>query len=500
MSESNHRAGPYPHGRERICRDRRRVLARLALLAVLAVVGPARPSAAQSPPDLAGTWEGAVTVGGGQQVRILFHFRTELGAWSVTWDSPDQGATGLPAGPVTVDGSSVSIDLSVIQGGFDAELAPDGESMSGTFRQGPASIPLRVERTERTVTPLERPQHPSPPFPYRAEEVGFVNVAGGGHRLAGTLTLPEGAGPFTAAILISGSGPQDRDETLQGHKPFLVIADHLTRAGVAVLRYDDRGIGASEGNFAAATSADFATDVQAAMDFLASRPEIDARRVGLIGHSEGGLIAPMVAVERDDVAFLVLLAAPGLPGDEILLMQGALIAEAGGADEAAIRDSQSIQREIFAILKGAPDPAAVRDQVRAVLTRAAGRLTPRQRQSSGLTGAGIESQVAQVTSPWFHFFLRYDPRTPLRRVTAPVLALGGQRDLQVPPRENLREIATALRQAGNTDVTTTELRRLNHLFQTSVSGAPSEYGGITETFAPEALERISEWIRARFQG
>ncbi len=469
----------------------------VTLAAVLWAVLVPHPAQAQASPDLSGTWEGAVTTAAGQDVRLVFHFRWADDAWSVTWDSPDQGAIGLPGGPVTIDGSSVSIALSVIQGGYDAQVSADGESMVGTFKQGPASIPLSVARTARTVAPLERPQEPLPPFPYLAEDVAFLNPVGG-HRLAGTLTVPEGRGPFPAAILISGSGPQDRNETIQGHKPFLVLAHHLTLAGIAVLRFDDRGVGASGGDFAAATSADFATDVAAGIDYLATRPEIDESRIGLVGHSEGGLIAPLVATQRDDVAYLVLLAAPGLPGDEILLMQGALIARAGGADEVAIRDSQSVQREIFAALEGASDPSAARDRVLAILTEAARRLTPAQRQSSGLTESGIESQAAQVTSPWFRYFLRHDPRGPLARVQAPVLALAGERDLQVPPRENLREIRAALRRAGNEDVTTLELRRLNHLFQTSVTGAPSEYGAITETFAPEALELISTWILERF--
>ena len=455
---------------------------------------------AQDRPDLTGTWEGQVTTSLGQDIRIVFHIEAADAGWSATWDSPDQGAVGLPAGDVSVSGSGVSIDLPVIQGGYDGDLQTNGDEIRGTFRQGPAEIPLVLTRTAREAATLERPQEPRPPYPYRSTDVEFVNADGGGHTMAGTLTLPEGTGPFPAAVLISGSGPQDRDETLQGHKPFLVLADHLTRSGIAVLRYDDRGVGGSGGAFATATSEDFATDAAAAVRFLRERSDIDPAGIGLIGHSEGGLIAPIVATERDGVAFLVLLAGPGVPGDRVLLSQGALIARAGGASEADIRHSQDLQRRLFAAIRAGGSDDALQQEVQRLLEEGAATLTPRQRESAGLTEAGIRQQAAQITTPWFRFFLRHDPAMPLARVTQPVLAINGEKDLQVPSRENLRAIRAALESGGNGDITTRELRGLNHLFQTAVTGAPSEYGAITETFSPDALSVVSSWILERFGG
>ena len=455
--------------------------------------GPASGQAA----DLGGTWEGQVEIPTGQSIRIAFHIEPSDDGWSVTWDSPDQGATGLPGGPVTLEGREVSIELSVIQGGFSGTLADDGTSIEGTLRQGPAELPLTLERSSNEVESFERPQEPEAPFPYRVEDVTYANATAG-HELAGTLTIPEGAGPHPAAILISGSGPQDRDESLMGHRPFLVLADHLTRAGVAVLRFDDRGVGESGGDFQSATSADFATDVVAGVEYLLTRAEIDGEAIGLVGHSEGGLIAPMVASERDDVAYLVLLAGPGVPGDEILLEQGALIARASRADPEDIRQSQDVQRRIFRVIAETEDVDQMRSGVRAVLEEVAAGLSARERESAGLTEQGIPAQVAQVTSPWFRFFLGHDPAPVLSRVRVPVLALNGGKDLQVAPRQNLPAIERALRSGGNDDVTLQGFPDLNHLFQTAITGAPSEYAAISETFAPEALNVVSSWIVERF--
>ena len=472
-------------------------MVRLALWGALGVL-PGGPLLGQTI-DFVGTWEGRVQIQAGQSVRILFHIEHSDDIWSVTWDSPDQGAVGLPGGPVTVDGREVSIEIAVIQGGFSGTLADDSESIVGTLRQGPAEIPLTLRRESTEVESRERPQEPQQPYPYLSEDVTYPNVSAG-HQLAGTLTIPEGRGPFPAAILISGSGPQDRDESLMGHRPFLVLSDHLTRAGVAVLRFDDRGVGASGGDFQAATSADFGSDVGAAVDYLLTRPEINASRIGLVGHSEGGLIAPMVAAERDDVAYLVLLAGPGVPGDEILLEQGALVARASRADPADIRNSQDIQRRIFRVIKDTNDLTEMRSGVQVVLERAAANLSARDRETAGLTEGGIRSQVAQVTSPWFRFFLSHDPAPVLSRVQVPVLALNGGKDLQVAARQNLPAIERALQAGGNHDVTLQAFPGLNHLFQTAITGAPSEYAAISETFAPEALDVVSSWILERFGG
>ncbi|NJD20351.1 MAG: alpha/beta hydrolase, partial [Gemmatimonadetes bacterium] len=342
-----------------------------------------------------------------------------------------------------------------------------------------------------------RPQHPKPPFPYRAEEVA-IPPGTPGVTLAGPLPLPQGTGPFPAVVLVSGSGPQDRDESLMGHKPFLVLADHLTRKGIAVLRYDDRGVGKSTGSFSTATSEDFAADALAAVAFLKARGDVGA--VGIAGHSEGGLIGPLAASRSADVAFLVMLAGPGLPGEEILYLQGDLIARAGGASEAQTAANRRIQEAMFGVVRTQPDSTAAVTEMQHALQETLASLPAdiRRAMEAELTPAALDAQIRQVNSRWFRFFLTYDPRPTLAKVRVPVLALNGALDLQVPAEANLREVEAALKRGGNADVTARLLPGLNHLFQTARTGSPSEYADITETMSPAALEAVSSWILQRF--
>jgi hypothetical protein len=344
---------------------------------------------------------------------------------------------------------------------------------------------------------MRRPQHPQPPFPYRSEEVTVESVPG--VRLAGTLTLPQGQGPYPAVVLVSGSGPQDRDETLLGHKPFLVLSDHLTRNGIAVLRLDDRGTGRSTGSFAASTSEDFARDAAAALRWLRARPEVRDDAVGIVGHSEGGMIGPMVAARYpDDVNFLVLLAGPGMPSADLLMLQGALISRAGGEPEAEVQRTLTLQRALFGAIAQTADSTALHARLREISARFQASLPAEERALPAYSDATMEATLGTLVSPWYRWFIRYDPAPALRATRVPVLALNGSKDLQVPADENLGGIARALRAAGNRDVTTEALPGLNHLFQTATTGAPSEYAQIEETIAPVVLERVTAWIRERF--
>ncbi|MEO7084141.1 MAG: alpha/beta hydrolase, partial [Gemmatimonadaceae bacterium] len=281
------------------------------------------------------------------------------------------------------------------------------------------------------------------------------------------------------------------------HKPFLVIADYLARHGIASLRCDDRGIAKSTGSFIGSTSADFANDAQAAVEFLRGRPGIASNSVGIIGHSEGGMIAPMVAARSKDVAFIVLLAGPGLPGDSILLLQGALIAKAGGAPQAAIDQSMYVNRRMFDVIKTVHDSAAAADSLRALSARMVETVPPAQQKQAAGSLAGAEKQLLD---PWMRYFVTYDPRPALRNVHVPVLALDGSLDLQVPPEADLASIDAALKRAGNKDYKIVELPKLNHLFQTATTGAPAEYAAISETFSPVALDIIATWITQHTTG
>ena len=431
-----------------------------------------------------GTWSGQLEIQG-MELRVVFHVEQGDGGLTATMDSPDQGATEIPVSDVTVVGDSVTLAVDRIAGAYEGVLVEDSAKIKGTWTQGGQSFPLALTPADEADTaPPPRPQHPEPPYPYVADSVTFRNESAG-LTLDGTLTRPEGEGPHPAVVLVSGSGPQDRNSEVFNHKLFHVLADHLTRQGIAVLRYDERGVGASGGTFDGATSEDFATDVAAAVRFLRSRSEIDADAVGLLGMSEGGLVAPMVHTRFEPVDFLVLMAGPSVPGHEILVEQGARMASAQGASPSAVDTIRSMQQQIMSAVRTASDSAEVANQVRSMLN------------TRGLPDAHIQSQIEQMTSPWFRFFVRYDPAPTLRQVDVPVLALYGSKDLQVPPEQNAPPMRTALRESPSRDATVRVLDGLNHLFQPAETGLPTEYAQIETTMAPRALRVVSSWIRER---
>ena len=435
---------------------------------------PAKPS------DIDGAWMGTLDLGA-VKLRVVFHIVNTEDGLVATLDSPDQGQKGLPTTSVTRDGTSLKIEARAIGGVYEGKIAADLSSIDGTFTQMGASHRLLLKRVkDQAELELKRPQNPTRPYPYREEEVSYENK-GANVTLAATLTVPEGKGPFPAVLLITGSGPQDRDESLLGHKPFLVLSDYLTRHGIAVLRADDRGTGKSSGNFASATTADFATDAESGVAYLKTRSEVDPRKIGLIGHSEGGVVAPMVAARSKDVAFIVMMAGTGVPGDQVLQAQGEAIDVASGKDPAEAALNATKERQMLQLVETEKDPSVLESKLK-------------QRMSGTIPDAQIGMAIEKITSPWMRYFLTYDPATALRKVNCPVLAINGSLDKQVLPNQNLPAIRKALEQAGNKHAEIDELPGLNHLFQTAKTGAPSEYAEIEETISPVALEKISGWI------
>jgi pimeloyl-ACP methyl ester carboxylesterase len=377
-------------------------------------------------------------------------------------------------------------------------LASNAAEHSGHVRGGDEPlVAVAADTAQALPAARRRPQDPEPPFPYVTRDVDFGIAQAPGVRLAGTLTVPDGPGPFPAALLITGSGPQTRDEEIIGHRPFRVIADALARRGVATLRVDDRGVGRSTGSFAGATTDDFANDALAGFRFLASQPEIDRKHVGLIGHSEGALIAAMVASRHRDVAFAVLLAGPGVPGEQLMLDQSAALMRAGGASDSAIAGARAINRLLFDAVLRAHSTAEARAALDSTLKASYSRLDPVTRHQLEAKGGGLAAEFDALSTPWFRHFLASDPSGFLKDVHCPVLALGGSKDLQVPARENLAAIGAALARGGNAHAKTVELPGLNHLFQNCRSGLPMEYGQIDETFAPAALDTLETWFAAQ---
>jgi pimeloyl-ACP methyl ester carboxylesterase len=454
------------------------------------------PSSASAQNRIVGVWNGAIAVPGAELGVSVILEQKDNGSWTGTIDIPLQNAKAVPLTNIVIEGGSVSFSITGAGGNptFKGQLSEDTNTISGDFTQGAGRLDFKLTRSQAgQAAGLNRPQEPKPPLSYDAMDVFFEN-AKAGIKLAGTLTLPRSPGPVPAVVLITGSGPQDRDESIAGHRPFLVLADYLTRRGVAVLRVDDRGVGGSAGNTLNSTSEDFATDVLAAVDYLKKRREINAKRIGLIGHSEGGLVAPLAATKSSDVAFIVLMAGPGLRGDQILFLQAAALMKASGVSPDLIAQNREIQEELINIVKSEKDPAARDSKLRAVRDKAFSATPDNAKQ---VTAQQMAAQFQMVSTPWFLHFVGYDPRTALRQVNIPVLAMIGENDLQVPYRENLDEIEAALKAGGNSDYTIAHLPGLNHLFQTSKTGLPSEYAQIEETMSPNALEMIGNWIEKR---
>jgi len=441
---------------------------------VAALLAPAVAAAQVTP--IVGDWYGSLTIPNGPKLSLVFHVKPD---GSATVDSPNQMAKGMPA-TATLANGKVTLSLSTIPAGFEGTVSADGQTLQGQWLQGGGALPLTMSRTAPV---LNRPQTPKPPFPYRAEEVSYRNPASG-LTLAGTLTLPEGTGPFSAVVLITGSGAQDRDETAFDHKPFWVIADALTRKGVAVLRVDDRGTGGSQaGPPGSGGIPAFATDVAAGVAFLRARRDIDPARIGLLGHSEGGQVAPLVAAEDPRIAFLVLMAAPGVDGATLLVAQNRALFAAAGLPDDQVEVLARNRAERFAAVRDAQDTADARVRLTEVLNR------------QGLPADSPErAATLALAAPAWIYFLKTNPADALAKVKVPVLAIGGSKDLQVDAKTNLAAIRAAL--AGDQDVTIQALPGLNHLFQTAKTGLVIEYGQIEETIAPAALTTIVDWTVA----
>jgi len=439
---------------------------------------------------ITGSWLGKISVNT-IQLRVIFNISI-IGKDSLvaTLDSPDQGAKGIKLGPVTYTGETLKISAVDLIAYYNVKIKND-TLIEGTWKQGPATNPLNLVRLKTAFT-LNRPQEPKPPFPYSSEDVTFPNDKFN-INLAGTLTIPAGKGPFPAVIMITGSGPQNRNEEIMGHKPFMVIADYLSRNGIAVLRYDDRGVAKSQGSQLNATSADFATDAEAAYNFLKNNPKIKSRSIGLMGHSEGGLIAPIVASINPGIGFIVSLAGPGVTGQQIIIRQQQDIGKLSGVNENQIKKATETNKKLFAVLRKEKDNKKAEVKILAIYKE----ILEKEKTSKEDTEKAVNQLKATfgaATYTWFRYFMFTDAADYWKKVKCPVLALNGEKDLQVSATENLPAIEKALKSTGNMSVKIVKFPGLNHLFQHSKTGLPSEYGNIEETFSPEVLKVISDWI------
>jgi len=461
---------------------------------------PVDPGIPDPATDLLGYWNGGLFQGDMLVLRLGLEIApTACGQVHASMDSPDQGGEDAPATAVSFERNELIVEIGGIGGTFRGTANAARDSLSGTWSQMGQSFAMRLARGDGPVS-FTRPQDPQPPFPYEEVEVIYENPDDG-TRFAGTLTIPEGDGPYPAALMITGSGPQDRNESLMGHRPFLVIADYLTRRGIAVLRVDDRGVGGSTGNVMEATIADNIVDALAGVAFLRARDEIDPDRVGLIGHSEGGWVAPGVAAVSDDVAFIVMLAGPSVSGRELILEQSRVIMEASAPGNPANAAGLTINRIVLdAGLTGESVGAATEAVVRA-MDEAIAAAAPEEARTlravweSESVQANVRQNLPSMGTPWYRYLVTYDPIEVLASLDLPVLALYGERDLQVPPEQSVPLLEVVW--ADHPDATIHVFPGLNHLFQHAETGLPAEYASIEETFAPEVLEMLGGWIAER---
>ena len=431
--------------------------------------------------EVSGQWNGLLKVPG-MQLRVVFNITKTGNTYSATMDSPDQKVTGIPIEKTSFENSILKLEVPSAQISYEGTLNKDN-IIVGKFTQRGQSFELNLSKEAIQKQVYARPQEPQKPYPYYTEEVKFENKTDK-VVLAGTLSMPKKEGNFPAVILITGSGPQNRDEEVPvlRHKSFLVLSDYLTKKGIAVLRFDDRGVGESTGDFAKASTIDFSRDVQAGVDYLKTRKEINKDKIGLIGHSEGGIIAPIVAGNSKGIDFIVLLAGPGLRGDKLILLQKEVLERQGGASEDDIQKGQDIFKGAYDIIIA----SSVNDEN---LKKSVGSYF-----NSKLDEASAKSITASITNNWFYTALKMDPAIALAKVKCSVLALNGSKDLQVPAEVNLEIIKNTLAKSGNKKVTAKILPNLNHLFQECKTGSTEEYGTIEQTFSPIALEEISNWV------
>jgi pimeloyl-ACP methyl ester carboxylesterase len=435
-----------------------------------------------------GNWTGTINAG---VMKFTFVFKFWIDDDKIlkgTLDSPEQDLKDIPVNEIIIKEDSLKLDIRPIQRKYYAVMNKNDKVINGLYiRNGQINFPLLLNKVESEVI-LKRPQMPKKPYPYKEEEISFINE-NDGTRLAGTLTVPDGKAPFPAVILMSGSGAQDRDESEFGHKTFLVIADYLTRSGVAVLRFDDRGVGGSSGDHLQATSKTNSEDIIYATGFIRSRKDINKRKVGLIGHSEGGLIASIVASKCPQIAYIILLGAPGQSIEENLYKQNEMIRMAEGESANMISQYNSLQKQIFSIIKEEANDSVAAEKLRSAYTMNSYHLlSPEQKKN-------IDARINDLLlTPYFRDIIKCDPSPFLQKVKCPVLAITGEKDLQASPTKNLAAMDEAFKSGGNKNYKLIELPGINHMMQTCKKGTISEYSDIEETISPLVLNTISEWI------
>ena len=434
-----------------------------------------------------GIWIAAPEKPGAPAPPVIFQIGIDAdGIPKAYMESPDQLHRTL-MNKVTFKNGHLHIDAKSIKGAYDGQVEADGTTIKGNWSQAGRLFPLMLKRTNEIARP-NRPQEPKRPYPYDDEEVVYENKQAD-VKLVGTLTLPRTKGPHPAVLLIGGSGTDDRDNGFS-HRTFLVLADYLSRRGIATLRADKRGIWKSTGNYFTATTKDFASDARAGVAYLKTRREINPAQIGIVGHSEGAMIATMLATQYPDIAYIVMMAGAGMPLDKLLITQNCLYAEAEGADKQKISILRDWYERYYEIAISEKDDTLAEKKIRKIYND----LTDEQKKMLDWSETKLNDEIKRVLSPWWRYLLAFNPKAFLIKIKCPVLAINGQKDLQVEPDENLSGIEQALKAGGNRHYLVKKFPGLNHNFQAAITGAESEYAQIKETFAPSAMKTVADWI------
>lgn len=436
--------------------------------------------------EITGSWIGELEVPG-TKLPLIFNIRQNGNELVTTMDSPMQGAKDMPTDKTSFINKELIIDAKKFGISYKGKL--EGETITGSFIQGGASMPLNLSRKKEGDSGLKRPQTPKPPFNYGIEEVTFTNPTDK-NTLAGTLTTPADKKDFPVVVLISGSGQQNRDSEIFGHKSFWVIADDFAKKGIGVLRVDDRGTGGSNGINMSVTTQNFAGDTNAAVEFLAQK---GFKNIGLIGHSEGGIIAPMVASKNPKVKFVVSMAGPGVPIEELMVLQANAIAKASGATEEELKSGEETNRKIYSLIKNYKGDNLT-GEVQKLFASEIQKMPKEQQPEATEIEKITLAEAKKVTIPWYIYFLKINPDAYWSQLKIPVLAINGTKDLQVISKENLAGIKTSLEKAKNKKFETVEFPNLNHLFQEAKTGTVEEYAQLEQTISPQVLDKMSSWI------
>jgi len=442
--------------------------------------------------DISGDWNGEAKRGE-KLITFVFKIEKENSKYSSTMSVPTFRVSGIKPSTTTFIDGKLLIDGSNVGMNYKGIFNMESQQFEGTYKEGGLEMTLNLKKGAIKIEDLRRPQEPVKPYPYYEEDVVFKNIEAK-VSLAGTLTLPNKNEKFPVVILISGSGPQDRDESFMGHKPFLVLADHLTKQGIGVLRFDDRGHGESTGDFGNATTEDFSKDVLSAITYLKTRNDVDIKNIGLIGHSEGGIIAPLVANNSKDVAFMVLLASTGISGTELSVMQSKTLRQFPVKDEIAYEKNT---RKAIAIVTSNKSDLEIKNELTTHYNAFIQPILTSLNVPEKKINLFIESQLKRSLKPWSRYFLQYNPADEIEKLQMPVLSLNGSKDTQVNAKINQEGIRNALIKGGNKDYEIIELENLNHFFQECETGNMDEYRKIEQTFSPTALKEISNWIFKR---